>query len=116
MMNIRLMVIRTSDSKQLADFYSLLELTFDYHQHNKSPFHYSANIGQTVLEIYSLTKGQTEADKNFRIGFGVDNFDDLLESLKQLNVPFLLEPTQTDFGHMAIIQDPDGRKIELYKN
>ena len=67
-MDIRLLVVRTSDTKKLADFYSLLGLVFDYHQHGNSPFHYSATIGQTVLEIYPLTKSQNKADKNLRLG------------------------------------------------
>lgn len=114
-MDIRLIVLRTSDTKKLADFYSLLGLTFDYHKHENSPFHYSASIGQTVLEIYPFAKNQTDADKNLRLGFGIDNFDETVLELKELKVPFLLEPTQTNFGFMAIISDPDERKIELYK-
>jgi lactoylglutathione lyase len=114
-MDIRLIVLRTGDTKRLADFYSLLGLTFEYHKHGKSPFHYSATIGQTVLEIYPLTKSQTESDKNLRLGFGIDNFDDTIRKLKQLDVRFSLEPTQTDFGFMTVIADPDDRKIELYK-
>lgn len=68
-----------------------------------------------VLEIYPLTKSQTEPDKNLRLGFGIDNFDQIVLHLKTLKVPFPLEPTQTEFGFMAIISDPDERKIELYK-
>jgi predicted enzyme related to lactoylglutathione lyase len=114
-MDIRLIVLRTSDTKRLADFYSLFGLTFDYHKHGNSPLHYSASIGQTVLEIYPLTKSQSEADKNLRLGFGIDNFDKTVLTLKELQVSFSLEPTQTEFGFMAIISDPDERKIELYK-
>ena len=114
-MDIRLLVLRTSDIKKLADFYSLFGLTFDYHKHGNSLFHYSASIGQTILEIYPLTKSQTEADKNLRLGFGIDNFDQTVLALKELQVSFSLEPTHTDFGFMAIISDPDERKIELYK-
>jgi lactoylglutathione lyase len=113
--DIRLIVLRTSDTKRLADFYSLLGMSFDYHKHGNSTFHYSASIGQMVLEIYPLAKGQTEADKNLRLGFGIANFDQTILTLKQLQVQFSLEPTQTDFGFMAIISDPDKRKVELYK-
>ncbi|MEQ1554735.1 MAG: VOC family protein [Ferruginibacter sp.] len=114
-MDIRLLVLRTNDTKRLADFYSLLGLNFEYHKHGNSPMHYSVTIGQTVLELYPLTKSQTEADKNIRIGFTIDNFELVVEKLKSLGVSFSLEPTQTDFGFMTIISDPDERKIELYK-
>lgn len=114
-MEIRLLVLRTSDTKQLAEFYSLLGFTFEYHKHGNSPYHYSATIGPTVLEIYPLAKNQTEADKNLRLGFSINNFDEVIQQLKTLEVSFSMEPTQTDFGFMAVIIDPDGRKIELYK-
>src|ERR1043165_4793391 len=114
-MQLRLLVIRTPDMPKLADFYSLLGLTFEYHKHGKSPFHYSAIIGQTTLEIYPLAKGQTEADKDLRLGFAVDNFENTIQVLREKNTEFLSEPMQTEYGFMTIVKDPDGRKIELYK-
>ena len=114
-MEIKLIVIRTPDPKQLADFYILLGFVFDYHKHGNSPYHYSALAGKTVLEIYPLAKDQFEADKNIRLGFNLDNFDQVMDQLKKQNVPFSKEAGQTDYGFMAVISDPDGRKIELYK-
>lgn len=114
-MDIRLLVLRTKEIETLSNFYSLLGLNFEYHQHGKSPFHYSASIGQTILEIYPLTKGQIEADSSLRIGFGIDQFDKIIEQLKKAEVLFIAEPLQTEFGYMAVIADPDGRKIELHK-
>ena len=115
-MNIRLLVIRTGDPKRLSEFYSRLGLDFDYHSHGNSPMHYSTTIDKTVLEIYPLTKSQSEPDKNLRIGLGIERFDESILLLKNAGVAFSLEPTVTDFGFMAIISDPDGRKVELYRN
>lgn len=115
-MDLKLLVFRTGDMKKLAEFYSALGLTLDYHKHGNSPYHYSATIGQTVLEIYPLAKGQVEPDKTLRLGFGIDNFDEIVASLKNMEVPFSTEPSSTAFGFMAGVSDPDGRKVELYKN
>lgn len=114
-MELKLMVIRTGDPEKLAGFYTLLGLTFDYHKHGNSPYHYAATIGHTVLEIYPLAKGQDAADKHFRLGFGIEDFDNKIAILKENQAIFSVEPTQTDFGYMTVILDPDGRKIELYK-
>ncbi|MBO9199567.1 MULTISPECIES: VOC family protein [Niastella] len=114
-MELRLLVIRSSEIARLADFYTLLGLTFEYHKHGKSPYHYSASIGHTTLEIYPLAKGQTEADKELRLGFALDDFDNAVITLKDRGVEFVSEPMQTDYGFMAIIKDPDGRRVELYK-
>lgn len=114
-MEIRLLVIRTLEIARLADFYALLGFTFEYHKHGKSPYHYSAPVGNTTLEIYPLAKGQTEADKELRVGFALDDFENTMATLKDRGVEFVSEPMQTDYGFMAIIIDPDGRRIELYK-
>ena len=114
-MEIRLLVLRTDDMKRLVDVYSLLGFSFVYHKHGDSPYHYSTTIDKTVLEIYPLTKSQIAADKSLRLGFGIDNFEQTISALKEMKIPFSMEPTQTDFGFMAIVADPDGRKIELYK-
>ena len=115
-MEIRLVVIRTSDTQKLADFYSLLGLTFACHRHGSSPAHYSATIGKAVVEIYPLAKQQQDADQNLRLGFGIENFDAVIKILKEQQVDFSVEPMQTAYGFMAVVSDPDGRCIELYKN
>ena len=113
-MELRLIVIRTKDQERLANFYGLFGLSFDYHQHGTSPLHYSAKLGSLVLEIYPLAKKQIETDKNLRLGFAIDNFEETLEILTLNNVAFS-SPILTEFGLLTIILDPDGRKIELYK-
>lgn len=101
--------------QKLVDFYALLGFSFDYHKHGNSPYHYSATIDGTVLEIYPLTKSQPEADKHLRLGFELDDFDLAVVSLKKAEAQFASEPAQTDFGFMAVVVDPDGRRVELYK-
>ncbi|GAB2816560.1 VOC family protein [Ferruginibacter profundus] len=113
-MEIKLLVLRTADIQKLADFYAVLGLTFEYHKHGNSAYHFSTLIDKTILEIYPLAKNQPEPDKNLRLGFSIDNFNQVISILKEKQVVFT-EPTSTDFGFMTIITDPDGRKIELYK-
>jgi len=113
---MRLLVIRTPGIERLSKFYTLLGLTFDYHKHDKSPYHYSATIDKTVIEIYPLTKTQTEPDKSLRLGFSLDSFEETIDLLKQQGIIFTSDVEKTEFGIMVIIEDPDGRKIELYKS
>jgi lactoylglutathione lyase len=115
-MELTLLVVRTGNPAVLADFYTSLGLSFEYHRHGTGPWHYSAHIGRTILEIYPLSKTQMKADEYLRLGFSIDQFDTTIELLRSKNTRFVTEPTQTEWGLMAIIEDPDGRKIELYKN
>lgn len=114
-MELNLIVIRTSDPKRLAEFYSIFNLEFTYHQHGNSPFHYGGYIGKVLLEIYPLSKNQAGNDLSLRLGFTIEDFESVIEKLRLVNVVFVSEPRETEFGITAVISDPDGRKIELYK-
>lgn len=113
-MQLRLLVIRTADIARLAEFYSLLGLRFEYHQHDKGPFHYAAQLEEMTLEIYPLSAAQTQADAHLRLGFTLDNFEQTIQILQDNAVHFISLPQETQYGYMAIVKDPDGRKIELY--
>ena len=65
-MNLILLVIRSAIPEQLAEFYSILGMTFEYHRHGYDPYHYSCHIGPTLLEIYPLAKGQ-EKGRNIEL-------------------------------------------------
>lgn len=111
----RLIVLRTPDPEKLSAFYTMLGMQFEYHQHDTGPFHYAAILGTMVLEIYPLTKTQTETVKNLRLGFAIDRFEDIITHFQENNIELPFTTRQTDFGLMTVITDPDGRKVELYK-
>lgn len=115
-MKLRLLVIRTASMPALAAFYESLGIEFEYHRHDDSPMHYSGRAGETVIEIYPLAKGQEQPDKNLRIGFTITDFDAVMEKLQATGVDFVSPPMQTAFGYCAVVTDPDGRKVELYRD
>jgi len=110
---INLLVIRTNQPKALAAFYTLLGMEFQYHRHGNGPYHYSTELNGFVFEIYPLLKSQTVADKSLRLGFTVNNLEELVKILEKYNTKILKIPTKTEWGFQAIITDLDGRKIEL---
>ncbi len=60
-MELRLLVLRTPDMLQLSNFYTLLGLKFEYHQHGNSPFHYSIQNFQfkpESLNNFDIKTGQ----------------------------------------------------------
>ncbi len=50
-----------------------------------------------------------------RLGFDTPNLNELIAALELNNVKIINYPKQTAFGLMAIVEDFDGRKIELYQ-
>lgn len=111
-MLLNLLVIKTQNVKALADFYTFLGFEFEYHKHEKGAFHYSAKIGDLVFEIYPLRESET-TDKTLRLGFKVENLFEKIEILKLQNHRIISSPKETEYGITAIIEDVDGRKIEL---
>jgi lactoylglutathione lyase len=113
-MTLKLLVIKTTDIDKLVTFYQLIGLSFDKHQHGKGVIHYATTINETVFEIYPLPKSVLQADNSMRLGFEIPNLDELMTVLELNNVKIISYPKQTEFGYVAIVEDFDGRKIELY--
>lgn len=112
-MHLNLIVIRSAQIHQLAEFYQLLGLTFDYHRHGKGALHYAAQIGELTFEIYPLLKNQTKTDTSLQLGFQIKNLDELIQTLQKKNITITQLPKQQPWGYATVIQDLDGRKIEL---
>ncbi|MFK7799383.1 MAG: VOC family protein [Aureispira sp.] len=112
-MRLNLLVIKTAHLEQLQAQYSLLGLSFVYHQHGNGPFHYACEQEDFVLELYPLPKHKKQADSTIRLGFEIANLATLLQQLRHSTWK-ILTPIQTKpWGNTAVLQDLDGRKIEL---
>jgi len=113
MTELNLIVIKTNKIAEQFDFYSSLGIQFDYHKHGNGPYHY-ASIGQRpVIGIYPLPKGITSPDHTTRLGFAVEKLDLLIETLISKEFKIIELPKINEWGYSAIVQDIDGRKIEL---
>lgn len=105
-MHISLVVIRCQDLELSKQFYSSLGLEFVREQHGKSPVHYSTTLNGTVLELYP-NNNQPPSD-NVRLGFCIQNLTRTLVSQT------VISRYQNDKETVYIVQDPDGRKVELH--
>ncbi len=112
-MRLNLLVIRTSDIDILKNQYELLELEFTYHRHGNGPYHYAHEENGFVFEIYPLIKSMNQADNSIRLGFTVKDLTTKIKELENSNWKILSQPVKNEWGFSAIIQDLDGRKIEL---
>ncbi|WP_299611393.1 hypothetical protein [uncultured Aquimarina sp.] len=112
-MRLNLLVIRTSNPEILKDQYERLGFEFDYHQHGNGPLHYASELNGFVFEIYPLTKSMEKADNSIRLGFDIEGLKSKIIDLSSSDWKILSEPKETEWGLTALIQDLDGRKIEL---
>jgi catechol 2,3-dioxygenase-like lactoylglutathione lyase family enzyme len=109
---VSLLVLRCKDIERTRRFYEQLGLEFKEEKHGKGPQHYAWESGSFVLELYPAGKGQP-AD-NVRIGFSTSLLADVAGNVRHnpdMNV--LKPPYATADRLIMLLQDPDGRKVEV---
>jgi lactoylglutathione lyase len=111
MNRLNLLVLRARDPERLARFYGAFGLSFTREQHGNGPVHHACELGGSVLEIYPYQESQGETT-GARLGFQVDSIDHVLAACaaeaRVISVPKLMP-----WGRRAVIQDPEGHKVEL---
>lgn len=107
-----LIVIRVSDIEHSLQFYERLGLEFTKHRHGSGPEHYACESGQVVFEIYPKTS-DTQNTSAVRIGFKVTDLNRLIADLQNEGVSIISPPKDSPWGRRAIIDDPDGHRVEL---
>ncbi|MFY0598153.1 MAG: glyoxalase/bleomycin resistance/extradiol dioxygenase family protein [Cyclobacteriaceae bacterium] len=112
-MRMNLVVIRTEHPSELKRQYEVLGLTFKYHQHGNGPMHFASDFEGLVFEIYPLTKSMNKPDNSLRIGFEVNDLEQIMNGVRNSDWIIRSEISNTEWGLIAVIQDFDGRKVEL---
>ena len=113
MAKLNMLVLKTRDPKRLSGFYELLGLEFNHHRHGSGPYHYANEQDGFVFEIYPLPNEKDPVDISSRLGFEIEDLRSTIDSLKNNNNEIIREPKQTEWGLIAVVKDPDGRKVEL---
>jgi lactoylglutathione lyase len=109
-------VIRTADITRALAFYRAVDLVFAEEQHGVGPTHFSCNLGGMLLEIYPGKPGsapeRTLAGATM-LGFCVPSIERALSALARWSTPVLSGPMEDAWGRRVLVEDPDGRTVEL---
>jgi hypothetical protein len=112
---LRLLVLKTNRVEDLRAFYQGLGIALSLEQHGKGPPHFAGQVGPCVLEVYPLPKPAGGPDTTTRLGFAVADLGRVLEDLRNAGTPVLSPLQELALGTRAVVQDPDGRAVELYQ-
>src|SRR5258708_39784504 len=113
---LNLVVLRAANLEISLKIYQSLGLEFVQEQHGNGPIHYSCEIGNTVIEIYPGKPGTAPDRKNAgatTIGFQVEDLDTVVIALGNNGIIIITAPQDSAWGRRAVVQDPDGRAVEL---
>jgi lactoylglutathione lyase len=111
-----LLVLRTADLDRSVRFYRALGLSLVQEQHGQGPIHYSCTLDTLVLELYPAKPGSAPdrlSGGATLLGFRVDSLSAVLQALQAESVRLLSPPVQTSGRARAVVEDPDGRAVEL---
>jgi catechol 2,3-dioxygenase-like lactoylglutathione lyase family enzyme len=105
---LTLIVLRCADLEQARKFYEALGLALVTEKHGAGPVHYSARVGDTVLELYPQRGAET---RGLRLGFQVSDLAAALRLIERTGGKVVRAEPAPDAS--AIVEDPDGHTIEL---
>lgn len=104
---LTLLVLRCRDLEYSRRFYEALALAFTPEQHGAGPFHYSTQLGTTVLELYPASA----AASTIRLGFGVPDVMAAVDAVRAVGGRVDRAPTAD--AKTALVRDPDNNPVEL---
>lgn len=107
---LNFVVVYSRDMEAAKTFYERLGLTFKREKHGSGPGHYAAELGATVFEIYPC---QGESSSATRLGFHLPSVDRTVDRLRNHNVKIHSPPKDSPWGRRAVVEDPDGNRVEL---
>jgi lactoylglutathione lyase len=101
---LSLVVLRCADLERTRRFYEALGLTLTPEQHGSGPRHYSARVGETVVEFYPDVSGST---RGLRLGLRLVDVQAAVSAVAEIGA--VARP-----GSPLTIDDPDGHRLELH--
>jgi lactoylglutathione lyase len=116
MAELGLMVLRASDAARTRRFYETLGLQFSVEQHEKGVLHYACVLGGLLLEIYPGKEApppDANASGATMLGLRVSDVEAVYAAVTKGGAKSRRAPADSPYGKRAVVEDPDGRVVEL---
>ena len=99
-------------------FYRTVGLDLDCEEHGDGALHFAVDVGGVHFAILDATGGRGRAP-SWRLpgssfpGFWVPSLADTVSALAAQGAPVLVEHELREWGCRAVLEDPDGRAVEI---
>lgn len=117
MAEIASLVLFAADESATAAFYRTLGLELEDEDHGEGPVHFALELGTVHFAIYpAQSPGQAPAHRgggSCFAGFYVPSLDQTARALAAAGVPVLAGHEVMPWGCRIVVQDPDGRAVEV---
>ncbi len=112
------LVLFSANLDRAVAFYRAIGIPLDTEQHDDGPPHYACELGDTHFAVFPAPTGTAppyRAGGCTFPGFVVESVVESLNAARLLEAPVRQEPEHYAWGLRAVIEDPDGRPIEIFE-
>lgn len=108
------LVLHTNDLQKAVAFYTACGLPLVERRHG-GPAHHTCSLSGVHFALYAHGEGagSLAAQSGSTLGITVPDLQGALNALRKLGAKIVEEPRPRPWGVSAIVEDPDGRKVEL---
>lgn len=112
------LVLFCADLGAAVRFYGALGIPLTPEEHNGGPVHYASELDGCHFALYEGGAGEATPFRSAGCtfpGLVVASVDESLAAARALGSVVLQEPELYPWGRRCVLQDPDGRAIEIYQ-
>ncbi|MEH7178306.1 VOC family protein [Neobacillus vireti] len=70
---------------------------------------------ETIFSFFTEEDNYFPTEQQVMLNFQVYNLDEMINHLEQIGVPLVKEKESSEFGKFVWIEDPEGRRVELWE-
>lgn len=113
------LVLATSAIDEVVAFYRALGMPLEEERHDEGPVHYACDLSGCHFAVFPAEGGDGRAPGRSMpgssfIGIAVPSIDEACTVVQQLGATVHQQPDDYPWGRRAVVEDPDGRPVELF--
>jgi lactoylglutathione lyase len=117
MVELASLVLFTANVRNTADFYRVIGLDLEAELHEEGPVHLAVELGPVHFAIYEAAAPGRAPERRSSgdtfPGFYVESLNEATKALQQLGAPLIREHEAMPWGCRIVVEDPDGRAVEV---
>ena len=116
------LILFSESVERTVAFYRAIGIPLEEEKHDdEGPLHYACEVGSTHIAIHGAETGKGARAAGWRsggssyFGLAVSSLIEAVDAARRLGAPIVQEPEEFPWGPRALVEDPDGRVVELFE-
>ena len=112
------LILFTARIEDVVCFYRAIGIPLESEQHEAGPIHFACEFGRTHFAVFEAGDGRApefRSGGSCFAGFAVASIEKAISAARVIGAEIIQEPESYPWGVRALVQDPDGRVVELFE-